>query len=357
MQFFALLIAIAALLPAFGQAPATQPSSPRKNDSEMAYYLFAYFKDDTHSLYMALSKDGYAFTDINNAQPIMDGTKLAEQKGIRDPHIVRGPDGAFYLAMTDLHLFGKQKGFRDTEWERPGDQFGWGNNRGFVFMKSKDLINWSHSIFRMDKAFPELGPIGCTWAPETIFDEEKGKMMVYFTMRLGNGKTKLYYAYADDAFTKLETKPELLFTHPDERVQILDADITKVNGRFHMFYVSQERNGGIKQAVSDKIKSGYVYDKTKYDPEKVACEAPNVWRRLGTDTYVLMYDIFGIKPHNFGFSETTDFVNFKNLGRFNEGTMKATNFASPKHGAIIHITAAEAKILAEHWKFDLGGLK
>ena len=31
--------------------------------------------------------------------------------------------------------------------------------------------------------------------------------------------------------------------------------------------------------------------------------------------------------------ETSDFVNFKNLGRFNEGVMKTTNFSSPKHGA------------------------
>jgi hypothetical protein len=65
-----------------------------------------------------------------------------------------------------------------------------------------------------------------------------------------------------------------------------------------------------------------------------------------------MYDIFGIQPHNFGFSETTDFVHFKNIGRFNEGVMKATNFSSPKHGAIIPVTLDEAQTLAEHWNFN-----
>lgn len=51
-----------------------------------------------------------------------------------------------------------------------------------------------------------------------------------------------------------------------------------------------------------------------------------------------MYDIFSIHPHNFGFAETSDFVHFKNLGHFNEGVMKTTNYTSPKHGAVIHLT-------------------
>jgi hypothetical protein len=40
---------------------------------------------------------------------------------------------------------------------------------------------------------------------------------------------------------------------------------------------------------------------------------------------VSMYDIYGINQHNFGFSETSDFKNFINLGRFDEGVMKAIN--------------------------------
>ena len=77
-----------------------------------------------------------------------------------------------------------------------------------------------------------------------------------------------------------------------------------------------------------------------------------MWKRTGTNTYVLMYDVFGVNPHNFGFSETTDFKTFKSIGRFNEGVMKTTNFTSPKHGAIIPITVAEARALARQWKCD-----
>jgi len=61
-----------------------------------------------------------------------------------------------------------------------------------------------------------------------------------------------------------------------------------------------------------------------------------------------MYDSYGVDPHNFGFSEPSDFINFKNLGHFNEGLMKSTNFTSPKHGAIIHPTKEEAERLVLH---------
>jgi hypothetical protein len=54
-----------------------------------------------------------------------------------------------------------------------------------------------------------------------------------------------------------------------------------------------------------------------------------------------------------GFSETTDFVNFKNIGRFNEGVMKGTNFQRPKHGAVSYMTLDELKAVAAHWKVDI----
>jgi hypothetical protein len=318
-------------------------------ENDMGGYLLVFFTDPTHGLFMATSRDGYTFTAVNDGQPVIAGDTIADQKGIRDPHITRGPDGAFYLAMTDLHIFGQQRGYRDTPWERDGDAYGWGNNRGFVLMKSVDLIHWTRSNVRVDEAFPGLD-VGCAWAPETIYDAVAGKMMIYFTMRLGNGKTKLYYAYTDDAFTRLETEPRLLFEYPDPAIQILDADITPLpDGRFCMMYVVQENPGGIKLAISDSIHGGYVYAPEQVDFEPRSCEAPNVWKRVGEEKWVLMYDVFSIQPHNFGFCETTDFKTFTNLGRFNEGVMKTTNFSSPKHGAVIQITEKELERLTRHW--------
>jgi len=316
-------------------------------EKDMSAYLMVFHNDDTHSLHMALSHDGYTFTALNDGNSIIAGDTIADQKGIRDPHIYRGPEGAFYLAMTDLHIYAQQAGYRDAEWER--EDYGWGNNRGLVLMKSPDLIHWKRANLRLDNQAPFFQDIGCAWAPETTFDEEAGKLMIYFTMRHRTDAAKLYYAYVNDDFDRLESTPHILFEYPDEKITALDADITKVGDKYRMFYVSHDGVAGIKQAVSDRANGGYTFDPRWYDPEPQACEAPNVWKRIGEEKWVLMYDCYGQSVHNFGFSETTDFVNFQNLGQFNQGIMKTTNFTSPKHGAVIHLTKAETDKLIEKW--------
>lgn len=321
-------------------------------EAEMSAYLMVYHRDETHSLHIALSNDGYTFTALNDNNPIISGDTIADQKGIRDPHIYRGPDGAFYLAMTDLHIYGRKHGFRDSEFERRRETYGWGNNKGMVLMKSWDLINWTRSNIRFDQLSTAYGEVGCVWAPEIIYDEEKGKMMIYFTMRYQNEPSKLYYVYVNDEFDKLESTPQILFEYPDKNITALDADITKVGDKYHMFYVAHDGDSGIKQAVSTKINRDYHFDARWYDPVPTGCEAPNVWKRIGEEKWVLMYDIYTIKPHNFGFSETSDFINFVDLGNFNEGVMKATNFR-PKHGAVIHLTKEEAERLAAQWNLKM----
>ena len=320
----------------------------------MGAYLFTYFNDPTHALFMAISYDGYTFTAVNNGEPIISGDTIADQHGIRDPHIYRAPNGKFYIAMTDLHVFGREMGLRTTQWERP-DRYGWGNNRGLVLMASDDLIHWTHHEARIDKLFPEkFGEIGCAWAPQTIWDPAVGKPMVYFTIRQNaGGRTKLYYSYADEAFTTLETEPQLLFEYPDEKIQVLDADICPMpDGRYFMTSVAQENPGGIKYMISDRINHFDDYHAEQIDGERSGCEAPNVWKRIGENKWVVMYDIYSVNPHNFGFVETSDFKTFKSLGRFNEGVMKAANFSSPKHGSVIHITKAEAKRLENYWNAE-----
>ncbi|MCH5717980.1 hypothetical protein MKP07_18145 [Niabella hibiscisoli] len=263
---------------------------------------------------------------------------------------MRGADGYFYVTMTDLHIFAKEIGYRDTEWERPAAQYDWGNNKGLVLMKSKDLLHWTHTRVNMDRQFPELN-IGCAWAPELIYDQQLRKMMIYFTMRSGKGKTKLYYSYLNKDFTRPETKPKILFEYPDTTRQILDADITRLpDGRYCMMYVAQENPSGIKMAFSQYINKGYQYQPDQVDFESRSCEAPHVYQLIGKNEWILMYDIFGIKPHNFGFARTTDFKTFTHLGRFNEGIMKTDNFTSPKHGAVVQLTDTEMERLGQYYK-------
>lgn len=322
----------------------------RLEEKDMAGYLMVYFKEHGHNVYFAVSRDGYTFTDVNNGEPVMRGDTISLQKGIRDPHIYRGPDNAFYMSLTDLHIYAKQEGLRDTEWEREG--FGWGNNRALVLMKSKDLIHWKRTNLRIDKAFPGLENIGCAWAPATVYDEERGQLMLTFTMRFGDGTNNLYYSYVNNDYDTLLTRPQQLFEYPGNK-SCIDSDITRIGNKYHLYYVSHDGVSGVKHAVSDRACGDYNYEPLWCDPEAGACEAPTLWKRMGQDKYVVMYDVFSARPNNMGFSETADFKNYTDIGHFNGGCMKTTNFVSPKHGAVVTITADELSRLEKYWNFKL----
>ena len=350
MGFYALRPALVSI----GKGEATFRHFSYRNavpqEKDMAAYLMVFHKDDTHCLHMAISRDGYTFTALNDGKPVIKGDTIAQQKGIRDPHIYRGPDGAFYMAMTDLHIYAQKAGYRSTKWERDEAKYGWGNNHGFVLMKSWDLINWKHATVRLDSLSDEYKEMSVAWAPETIYDEEAGKLMVYYSMNFGNELKRLYYVYVNDDFNQLESKPQILFTYPNEKCSAIDADITKVENKYIMFYKTNDGQLGIKQAISRHANGGYEFNPRFYDTTPFSCEGPNLWKRIGEDKWVLMYDIYGRKKHNFGFIETSDFVNFKDLGEFDEGVMKRTNFNAQKHGAIIQITQEEADRLEKYWQ-------
>ena len=307
-------------------------------EKDMGGYLMVYHKDADHGLHMAVSYDGYTFTALNDDKPVIAGDTIAEQKGIRDPHIFRGKDGAFYLAMTDLHVFGKRDGFRETEWERSGEKYGWGNNRGLVLMKSYDLVNWTRTNLDFTRLGGQWTEVGCVWAPEIVYDEEKELLMMHFTTRFGTGKNAIYYVYMNDDFNTMLTEPKVLF---EQSYPVIDSDIIKAQGKYHMFMVSHEHTATVRHAVSDRIDGGYVMDNNYNDGERVGHEAPNCWKRIGEDKWIVMYDVYRANPHNFGFTETEDFVSYQPQGRFDGDTFHRTNFSEQKHGAVIWLTKKE----------------
>ena len=328
---------------------AEQEKADKRMEDKMGAYLMVYHKDADHGLHMAISYDGYEFISLNEDKPLIAGDTIAMQKGIRDPHIFRGPDGAFYLAMTDLHVFGVRDGYRTTEWERDGRKYGWGNNRGLVLMKSTDLKHWTRTNLNFQAMGGKWAEVGCVWAPETCYDEEKGKLFLHFTTRFGNGRNMIYYVYMNDDFTQMEGEPKLLFEAPEGKYNVIDSDIMYHDGTYHLYYVSHEGGATVKHATAADIKGPYTMDENYYDGVRQGHEAPNCWKRIGEDTWVVMHDNYRINPHNFGFTETHDFIHYTPLGNFGDGKMTRTNFAEQKHGAIIHITKKEAKMLEKYW--------
>lgn len=332
------------------------PCMGQLREKDMGGYLMVYHKDQDHGLHMAVSYDGYEWTSLKNDKPIIAGDTIAMQKGIRDPHIFRAPDGDFYMAMTDLHIYGKREGYRITEWERSGEKYGWGNNRGLVLMKSHDLVNWQRTNLDFSKLGvidgDDWGEVACVWAPEIVWDYEEGKLMVHFTTRFGKGRNMIYYIYMNKDFTEMTSKPKLLFEAPEKKYDVIDSDIIKVGNTYHLFFVSHEHTATPRHAYSSNITGPYKIDDTYYDGEKQGHEAPNCWKRIGEEKYVVMFDNYRRHPMNFGFVETTDFFTYTPIGYFDQGKMTRKNFEEQKHGAVIWLTKKEVTKLLKKYEKD-----
>ncbi len=353
-----LAIFIASIIPAQLQAKKKVLS-----EKDMAGYVMVYHKDADHGLHMAYSWDGYTWTALNGDRPVVAGDTIAVQRGIRDPYIFRAPDGTFCAAMTDLHIFGMRDGIRSTEWERDGKKYDWGNNRGLVLLRSRDLIHWQRTNLDFSSLTCPTGEVdaegkplswrevGCVWAPEMVTTPE-GRILLHFTTRFQCGRNHIRYVYMSDDFTRMTSCPEVLFTGPKDAEghitkHVIDSDITLVDGTYHLFCTE---DGHPCHAISQSLTGPYTpvhFD----DGVPRVHEAPMLWKLIGQQKWILMQDRYSMTPHNFYFCETTDLKNFKPIGYFDEANcpLKRTNFSEQKHGAVVQVTKKELKQLIEHY--------
>lgn len=290
---------------------------------EYTHYLFAYFTGNgagEEAVRYALSSDGYNYYALNDNEPVIDSEKISTTGGVRDPHILRGKDGTYFMVLTDLL-----------------SKNGW-TNTAMIMLTSKDLVHWESSVVDIPKAFPDtFSKVNRVWAPQTIYDDEKDKYMVYFSMLEPGSYDKIYYAYANADFTGLESAPRQLFFNPNKMAAI-DGDIVKKDGKFHLFYKTEgTKDKGIKVAISDKLTSGYGALEGNVDQTDEAVEGSGVFKLIGSDKYILMYDMY--MSGKYQFTESTDLKNFKVVDE-----QVYMNF-HPRHGSVLPITAEESERL------------
>lgn len=100
-------------------------------------YLFVYFTGNDpvqEQISYAVSDDGFNYTPLNGGKPVIASDSIALTGCVRDPHIMRTPDGDYLMVATDMR-----------------SSLGWASNRGMVLMKSRDLVHWQHHTVH----FPE----------------------------------------------------------------------------------------------------------------------------------------------------------------------------------------------------------
>ncbi|WP_308991140.1 family 43 glycosylhydrolase [Mariniflexile litorale] len=298
------------------------------NEGNYTNYLFTYFIGNgpgEESIRYAISGDGYNFQALNNNQPIISSKEISSSGGVRDPHILRAADGkTFYMVVTDLYV----------------SQQGW-SNYAMILMKSTDLINWSSTIINIPETYPEeYGDVKRVWAPQTIYDKDTNKYMIYWSMLGKQGPDIIYYAYANKDFTGLEAAPKQLYFSPSNSACI-DGDIVYNDGKYHLFFKNESHGGGIKKAISDKLTEGYVEQDGFYDQTDAAVEGSGIFKLIDSDEYILMYDMYSSGKYQF--TKTKDLQNFSIID--DEVSM---NF-HPRHGTIMRITEEETQSLIQKW--------
>lgn len=317
-----------------GLVSAQKPPKKKVTNSEIPVsnpkttaYLFTYFtgkEKDKESIRFAVSKDGYNFKALNKNKPVLNSTDISATGGVRDPHILRGADGEFYMVTTDMNT---QKN-------------GWGPTFAMVLLKSKDLINWTSQVVNIPQKFPEFVGVSKVWAPQTIFDPATKKYMIYWSMSFGEGPIKLYYAYANSDFTALETTPKQLFFSPDDST-CLDGDIIFKDGKYHLFFKATGKQPGIKQAVSDQLTEGYVFQDRQLEQTKSDVEGSGIYKLNDSNTWILMYDLY--REGKYQFTKTTDLENFTLIDE------EVTMDFHPRHGTVMPITTEELNRLQNKW--------
>ncbi len=327
-------------------AQVTTPLASRRGvGGEAAGYLFAYFEGGgdqnlMEQLRFAVSEDAQNWYALNGNRPIIASDSISESGGIRDPHILRGEDGYYYIVATDMHTYDPKQG--------------WGANPGIVLLKSKDLVNWMHAKINLAKDWSKnFGDAYWVWAPQTIYDRKARKYMIYFTLQRNDRKTLItYYAYANKDFTAFESEPKVLFS---AKYGSIDADIIEKDGVFHLFYKgnTKDENGkeiknGIQQATSKKLTGPYKEDfeyLDAYAGTRTHVEGSGVFQLNNSEDWILMYDLYS--------SGRYEFQRSKDLKTFTKEPESFRKDFFPRHGTVMSVTADELGRLQQKWGYVL----
>jgi len=136
--------------PAFQPGDVGEPIVGGKGQPDRPNYLLAHFTSETtdgEQIYFATSQDGYCWSDLNGAKPVLRST-LGEQ-GVRDPAIVRSPQGdKFWILATDLRI-ANGKGWQAAMHK---------GSTKLMIWESTNLVDWSTPrLVDVAGAIPDAG--------------------------------------------------------------------------------------------------------------------------------------------------------------------------------------------------------
>jgi hypothetical protein len=294
-------------------------------------YLFVHFTFTEEKIHFSLSKGNNAldWQELNNGEAVF--TSTLGTTGLRDPYIVRSPDGdTFYLMATDLKWFSGEKGLD--------------RKRYIQVWESHDLVNWS----AQRDVLIAPSNVQNTYAPEAVWDESIGAYVVFWTSKLDkNNYYTPMYATTRDFVTFTEAK----IWQPNE--WRIDSTVDKVGDWYYRFTKSIDKaHNNCHDIVMERSKNlrapGDQWETIEYCIGAKAglpeTEAPLTFKSNPGDVngdYHYLWAERWIPNKTYVAMRTKSFENPK-------WEVVPVKFPDPlpKHGVILPITAAEAKKLA-----------
>ena len=283
--------------------------------SSKAYLFTSFHEPADRGLRMLYSYDGYHWNDLDT---VLLKPEVGNQKVMRDPSMVQGPDGTFHLVWTSS----------------------WRADKGFGYASSNDLIHWSKERF-----IPVMDHEPTTvnvWAPELFYDDEQKQYIIIWASCIpgrfekgieeDSNNHRMYYTTTKDFQTFSDTK---LFLDPG--FSVIDAVIVKRAKNDYVLVLKDntrpERD--IKVAFSNSP-TGPWQNVSKAFTDTFT-EGPSVVKLK--NEWLIYYDSYRKKIYEA--SSTKDFIHFENV------TNKVKVPEGHKHGTIVPVKKKFVKKLVK----------
>jgi alpha-L-fucosidase len=283
--------------------------SAEKNSVPEHAYLFTSFRGNGEDgLRVLYSFDGYKWMNVPGAflKPLVGPSKL-----MRDPSLVRGPDGVFHLVWTT----------------------GWKKDQGFGYSSSKDLVHWSPQQF-----IPVMEHEPTTvnvWAPELFYDDQEKQFIICWASTIPgrfpdyeephDNNQRMYYTTTRDFRT---FAPAKLFLDPD--FSVIDCQIVKDGEQYVLILKDNSRPQRNLRIAFGKTPLGPWEDISKPFTEPFT-EGPTTLKL--SDDWVIYFDAY--RKYTYDAVKTRDFKTFTDIS-------KEVSFPTGhKHGTAIKVTRKE----------------
>lgn len=222
------------------------PSYAQENNQ---VFIFSYFTGNgEYGLHLAYSHDGYQWKALNEGRSFLT-PRVGNDKLMRDPCIIKGPEGKFHMVWT-------------VSWGARGIGYAW----------SEDLIHWSEQKY-IPVMEHEPKAKNC-WAPELFYDQTTEQFLIVWATTIpgrfpetdnqsnqgppnpGNNH-RLYYTTTKDFEEFSKTK---IFYN--KGFNVIDGTIERTGSKYILFLKDETNKPftpqkNIRYALSDHAEGPY----------------------------------------------------------------------------------------------------